>query len=216
LDRPLLDYTLEAFVHAGIKEIGLVIGYRGRMLAEYLRRGQHCGASVRCLVNSDYRQGNGSSICAAREFVRDEPFIVAMADHLISPEILERLLASLGESTILCVDRQACVLPQLNDATRVWVDEEGFVLRIGKALECWNGVDAGVFLFQRSIFSILTRLKVDEARLCTVTRAVRQLITNEEGVRACDVSGCFWQDIDTLGDLAHAQRALRHPMASAS
>jgi len=37
LGRAMLDYTLEGFVRAGIRHIGLVVGYRGWMLAEYLR-----------------------------------------------------------------------------------------------------------------------------------------------------------------------------------
>jgi len=209
-----LDYTLEAFAQAGIKEIGLVVGYRGWMLAEHLRSHRY-GMRVRCLLNPDYKRGNGSSIYAAREFVRSEPFVVAMADHLISADILEKLLSTPMGSAILCVDHQAHAPSQLNDATRVWGDEKAFILRIGKTLKRWNGVDAGVFLFQPTIFPILARLMRDKTRPCTVTRAVRRLIASQEGLRACDISGCFWLDVDTPADLAYARQALRHRMAEA-
>jgi len=212
LERPLVDYTLEAFARAGIKEIGLVVGYRGGMLAEYLRNHRY-GMQVRCLFNPDYKRGNGSSLYAAREFVRKGPFIVAMADHLISTEILQRLLSTPGKGATLCVDYWAHAPPQLNDATRVWVNAEGFILRIGKALEVWNGVDAGVFLFQSTIFPILAELMADELHPCTVTRAVRRLIASKDGLRACDVSGCFWLDVDTPADLAYARRVLRQRAA---
>jgi len=46
--------------------------------------------------------------------------------------------------------------------------------------------------------------------------AVRRLIDSGEGLRASDVSGCFWLDVDTPEDLAYARRALRHRMAEAS
>ena len=214
LGRPLLDYTLEAFAEARIKEIALVVGYRGWMLAEYLREGHCHGAHVQCLPNLNYQRGNGSSIYAARDFVGGEPFVVAMADHLISSAILEELFSGLAGEATLCVDRQAYDPPQFKDATRVWVDEEGFVVRIGKTLERWNGVDAGVFLLQPTIFSILARLMKDETRPCTVTRAVRRLIARE-GLRACDISGCFWLDVDTPADLAYARQALTRRMAEA-
>lgn len=214
LGCPLLDYTLEAFAQAGIKEIGLVVGYRGGMLAEHLHSHRY-GMRVQCLPNPDYKRGNGSSIHAAREFVGSEPFVVAMADHLISADILEKLLSTPMGGATLCVDHQAHAPPQLDDATRVWVDEKGFILRIGKALQRWNGVDAGVFLFQPTIFPILARLMKDETRPCTVTRAVRRLIASREGLRACDISGCFWLDVDTPADLAYAQQALRRRMAEA-
>jgi choline kinase len=215
MGRPLLDYTLDAFAQAGIEEIGLVAGYRGKMLAEHLRDHRY-GTQARCVPNPDYRRGNGSSIYAARAFVRGEPFVVAMADHLISVEIVERLLSAPMGGAMLCVDHQAHAPPQLNDATRVWVDEKRFVLHIGKGLKYWNGIDAGVFLFRATIFPILARLMGDESRPCTVTRAVRRLIASPEGLRACDISGCFWMDVDTLADLAYAQRAVRQRMAEAS
>jgi choline kinase len=215
LGRPLLDYTLEAFAQAGIKEIGLVVGYRGWMLAAYLRSTHRYGMRVRCLLNSDYKRGNGSSIYAAREFAGKEPFVVAMADHLISADILEKLLSATMGGATLCVDHQAHTPPQLDDATRVWVDERGFILRIGKTLDRWNGVDAGVFRFQSTIFPLLARLMADETRPCTVTRAVRRLIASQEGLRGCDISGCFWLDVDTPADLAYAQQALRRRMAEA-
>jgi len=215
LGRPLLDYTLEAFAQAGIKELGLVVGYRGWMLAQYLYNNHRYGTQIQCLLNPDYKRGNGSSIYAAREFAGDEPFIVAMADHLISADILERLLQVPADSAVLCVDYHAHALPQLDDATRVWVNEEGFILHIGKDLQRWNGVDAGVFLFQPTIFPILARLMEDETQPCTVTRAVRQLIASGEGLRACDISGCFWLDVDTPEDLAYARQALRQRMAEA-
>jgi choline kinase len=215
LGRRPLDYTLEAFAQAGIKEMGLVVGYRGGMLAEYLRTHRY-GMRIRCLLNSDYKRGNGSSIYAAREFAGREPFVVAMADHMISSEILQRLLSTPVQGAMLCVDRQAQAPPQLNDATRVWVDEKGFILRMGKTLEHWNAVDVGVFLFRRTIFPLLANLMEDETRPCTVTRAVRRLIASGEGLRACDVSGYFWLDVDTPDDLAYARQALRRRMVKAS
>jgi choline kinase len=208
LGRPLLDYTLEAFSEAGIEEVGLVVGYRGGMLAEHVRGGRY-EMRIRCLLNLDHRRGNGSSIYSARDFVGDEPFVVSMADHMISSKILQRLLSTPMEGATLCVDRQAQASPQLDDATRVWVDEKGFILRIGKALEHWNAVDSGVFLFRPTIFPFLVELMEDESRACTVTGTVRRLIASGEGLRACDVSGCFWLDVDTHDDLAHARQALR-------
>jgi choline kinase len=215
LGHALLDYTLQAFAEAGFREVGLVVGYRGRMLAEYLRD-HRFGMRVRCLLNSDYKRGNGSSICAARDFAGSKPFVVAMVDHMISAEILQRLLSTPVQGAMLCVDRQAQAPPQLNDPTRVWVDEKGFILRIGKTLNHWNAVDVGVFLFRRTIFPLLADLMEDETRPCTVTRGVRRLIASGEGLRACDVSGCFWLDVDTPDDLAYARQALRRRIVKAS
>ena len=91
--RPLIDHTIEAFARAGFEELGIVLGHNEAMLACYLRESSNHGIAVCCLHNEQYQRGNGTSIYAARVFVGNEPFVVSMADHLISPQILSALLA---------------------------------------------------------------------------------------------------------------------------
>ena len=54
-----------AKAEAVITEIGLPVGYRGWMLPEYLRDHRY-GMRIRCLLNSDYKWGNGSSVYLPR------------------------------------------------------------------------------------------------------------------------------------------------------
>lgn len=209
LGRPLLDYTIEAFVEAGIRELVLVIGYKAEMIGRYVGDGSRYGASVEYAFNPDYQLGNALSVYAAQEVVGDEPFLLAMADHMISPHILEAVLAAQDGHDTLCVDRQAHAPPQVNDATKVWVDKRGFITRIGKRIEPWNAIDTGVFLFTPHIFAAISHLPRAGDEGCGISDAVTWLIEKGHGMRACDVSGAFWMDVDTLDDLRYVEQVMR-------
>jgi len=209
LGRPLLDYTIGAFVEAGLRELVLVIGYKGEMIRHYVGDGSRYGAGVEYAFNPDYQLGNALSVYAAQEVVGDEPFLLAMADHMISPHILKALLATQDGHDTLCVDRQAHAPPQVNDATRVWVNGKGFITRIGKGIEPWNAIDTGVFLFTPRIFAAISHLPRAGDEGCGISDAITWLIEKGHRMRACDVSGAFWMDVDTLDDLRYVEQIMR-------
>lgn len=210
LGRPLLDYTIEAFVEAGIRELVLVIGYKGEMIRRYVGDGSRYGVSVEYAFNPDYQLGNALSVYIAQEALGDEPFLLAMADHMISPHILEALLTTQDGHDTLCVDRQAYAPPQVKDATKVWVNEAGFIARIGKGIEPWNAIDTGVFLCTSHVFAAISHLPRAGDEGCGISDAVTWLIEKGHGMRACDVSGAFWMDVDTLDDLRYVEQIMRH------
>jgi len=214
LGRPLIDYTIEAFAQTGFEALGIVLGYNGDIIRRYLESSTRFGIAIHCLQNGQYLRGNATSVYAARAFVGDEPFVVAMADHLVSPRILRKLLARRWNTHMLCVDRQTRAGPALRDATKVWLDKDGRVQRIGKGLKRWHAVDVGVFLFWPRVFDHLRELQQHPREKCSITHLVRRMIAVGDDLHACDVSGAFWLDVDTQADLVYARRVLGMGMAS--
>lgn len=209
LGRPLLDYTLDAFVAVGVTDLVLVVGYKEEMIRAWVGDGRRCGAKVTYVSNPDYELENAISLYAAREAVPDQPFILSMADHMVSPQILAHLLAMGDGHDTLCIDRLAHASPQVNDATKVWVNEAGFIARIGKGIEPWNAIDTGVFFFTPYVFAAISHLPRAGDEECGISDAVTWLIEKGHGMRACDVSGAFWMDVDTLDDLRYVEQIMR-------
>ena len=203
--RLLLDYTIDAFVQAELGDLVLVLGYMGEMIQRYVKDGSRYGAKVKYVFNPDYHLGNASSVHAVKEVVREEPFILSMADHMISHQILNMLLTTRVEHNMLCVDRQALAPPQVKDATKVWVNENGLVTRIGKGIRYWNAIDTGVFRFSSAIFTATSQLTPSRSKGHGISDAVTRLIKMGYRMHACDVSGFFWMDIDTSDDLRYVE-----------
>jgi choline kinase len=79
------------------------------------------------------------------------------------------------------------------------------VTDIGKTLTTYDALDTGLFVCTPSLFAAL-----DAARLTgdtTLSGGIRQLAAQRR-MRGVDIGNTDWYDIDTLGDLQHAESLL--------
>ncbi len=204
LGKPMLDYTVKALEKAGVKDLIIVTGYKSWRLKEYLLNEATYNAKIILAHNPEYEKGNAISLLASHSYIRSYPFILAMADHLLSPELIsEAIRQSRSGGNFLAVD----FAPEpriVEEATKVLVDEEGRIRAIGKDLLQFNGVDTGLFILSEEIFSAIKHI-VKEKGDCELSDALNYLIKHGSGLRACDVSGYFWMDVDTFEDLGWAE-----------
>ena len=202
--RAVIDYTIDAFAQAGVTDLVVVVGHQEDVVRESVGSGSRHGVTIRYVFNPDYHRGNALSVSAARAFVDDGPFLLAMADHMISRDIVQRLLEDVDDSSALAVDFTPAPR-HVEEGTRVQVDDQGLITAIGKALSRWDGIDSGVFRFTPRIFDAIDDLTAGQDEL---SQAVTRMIQQGHSVRAYDISGCFWQDIDTWEDLTFAREAI--------
>jgi choline kinase len=200
--KPLLHHAIQSLVQAGIQEIAVVVGHLWTQIAEWIDP-LLPKLPVSLVYCPSFREGNAASLYAAREFVGDSFFILSMADHIFPPSLPRRLLRMRGMA--LCVDPSMAAEVREDD-TRVWIERGGRVVSIGKGLTRWNAVDAGVFLLGPPIFSAIEELRGDAFGGLELSRAVSRLLDKGYEIYACDISDCFWMDVDTPEDLLRARR----------
>ena len=203
--RPLITYPIQALVSAGIREIAIVIGYLGEKVTQGLGDGKRFGARLQYIFNPDYFGGNAVSVYRARDWVRGEPFVLCMGDHLIEEKLVKHLVESQTFNETLCVDYTPARHHQLDEATKVAVDAAGCIRNIGKDLASWDAVDTGVFLLTETFFQALHELLRLRGTSIEMKDAIRFLISQGHSFHTCDVSGCFWMDLDTEEDLKMAR-----------
>lgn len=202
--RPLILYTIEAFAQAGITDLVIAVGYRAWQIEEYLGDGEPYGVRIRYAFNPCYKQGNATSLYVTYPWIGDRDFLLAMADHLVSPSIVTALRDIPEGCHALGVDRKAKAPPQINDATRVWVNGAGLITRIGKDVRPWNGIDTGVFHLTPRVFPAIEAVDDGQSEL-SISKTMSHLILSGDPLYACDVSGAFWLDVDTYQDLQYAE-----------
>ncbi len=203
--KPLIGYVIEAFMEAGIEDFIIVTGYLG----DHLRKGIEAldiEAEITFVHNPDYRLGNASSLLAAKsELQGEDRFLLSMSDHIIEGKLVEAAVRAFRGKPLLCVDASPRYLRDVEEATKVLVDGWGYIREIGKGLELWNGLDTGVFLLTHEVFEVLPRDYVPPSLSDWMRR-----LTGFRALKACDVSGCFWLDVDTWDDFSWARKVLRH------
>ena len=204
--RAVIEYPLRALQEAGISEVGVVVGHQSRRGGWTV---QEFAPGITIIENDSYRGGNAISVLAARSFVGDEPFVLCMADHVISAEITMSLLSEESKGDILCVDRRAYLPSQIGDATRVLTDLDGTILDIGKNLDFYNAVDTGVFRITRQVFEAIEQLMRRQGLDVSISDLVTHMGKQGWPFGTCDVSGMFWADVDTPQDYHSIDALLR-------
>ena len=206
-ERPLIKYPLDALMSAGISEIGIVVGYLNGAVEAALKTSH---PSLSYIYNDHYDDGgNAMSIYAARSFIGDDPFVVCMGDHAISPSIISTMLSQNHKGGVLCVDSKASHPSQIDDATKVLIDEGGYIANLGKELTVWDSIDTGVFQMTSDVFSATEALMEDKGVDVSITDMVLFSGSMGKPFATCDVSGSFWADVDTIEDLFSVDRLLK-------
>ena len=209
--RPLIAHTIEALAAAGVRDLIVVPGYRRDALARPNGAGGAFGCSIEYVDNPNFEAGNGRSLACALGQVGPGGFLVTMADHLPSRELLERVLD--GDRSIPClgVDRGAEEPWLLDEATKVRVAPDGRIVAIGKDLEDFDGVDTGVFY----LLPDLAGYAPVPSMTAELSAWISAYLRRPGGLFARDVTGCGWHDVDTAADLLVAGAMLRERRTSA-
>jgi len=197
----LIRYPIEALAAEGVSDIAIVVGYLGDSVIDVLGNGDNFGVRLQYVYNSDYLGGNAISVHKAREWVQGEAVVLCMGDHLIDGKIVKRLLDRQTVSETLCVDYTPASYHDLAEATKVTVDSTGCIKDIGKNLVYWDAIDTGVFLLTENFFQALNELVQYHGTDVEISDVIRFLVSQGHHFDICDVSSCFWADIDTREDL---------------
>ncbi len=215
LGRPLISYTLDALVRAGIKTVNFVVGFEsGRMIGQ-VKQLIPSGLSASFIENRDWQKQNGISLLAAAGRV-GKPFLLTMSDHLFDGAVVDRLLDSseLGFLNI-AVDRKLDSIFDLEDAMKVQT-RGNRITDIGKNLRHYDAIDTGLFVCPLQIFDYLERAKSGSCGSdCSLADGIR-MMTGDNRVRAIDIGDAWWQDVDTPQMLQYAEKQMSERMQSAA
>lgn len=206
LGQRLIVRTLETARAAGITLFDVVVGYRAPELRAALEAYRPAGVTVRFTHNPDWHLENGLSALAARERCESGPFALLMGDHLFEAEVLARALRTplaAGES-LLAIDSRPLGDAIAAEATKVRLSGD-YVEAIGKNVHPYDALDTGLFVCDPNLFDALEAARASGDT--TLSGGIRKLA--ERGLmRALEVGGARWYDIDTPSDLETAEALL--------
>ncbi|MGH2634258.1 MAG: NTP transferase domain-containing protein [Tepidiformaceae bacterium] len=208
--RPIISYTLDALRECDIERVSVVTGYRETQLRAALSAAEAGGMSASFISNERFEEPASLSLRAAREACAEEPFLLVMADHVLSAPIVARLLDEKTRAAVsasfVAADRAEHAEEYTAEATKLALaagEPPQRVVSIGKSVDGWSALDCGAFLLSPAIWGAVDA--VPEA--CELSVIFTEAARRGE-LFAADVSGAFWHDIDTIDDLADAERLL--------
>lgn len=203
---PLIKRSILTLKRAGIEDVVVVVGYKGEQIIEALQSDPSLGVRLTFVNNPDWKKSNGVSLLAAKPHVQED-FLLLMADHVFDTKAIEKITKvhlKHGE-VVLGIDKNLEEIFDLEDVTKVRL-EGNRVANIGKNLDDYNAFDTGVFVCSPELFTVLEDIyrKTGDASL---SQGILSLAEHRR-VATCDLSGYFWQDVDTSEAIRHAEKIL--------
>ena len=199
----IAERSIAQLLAAGIEQFVIVLGYNAMIVRrefERIAKQRHCNISF--VKAANWKKGNGCSAIAAAPLIGNRPFLLTMVDHLLAPEMIRDVLAEpLAQNEIaLAVDHDTKNVFSLFDLTKVNVFK-GRIAAIGKDLTTWNAGDTGLFYCTLKLFEGLST--AHKQGNFSLTDGIKECIAQGK-VRAIDVTGKLWLDVDTPEALKEA------------
>ena len=178
----------------GIEEIVIVVGWKKWQIKNYVKSRDGLGIDIQFIHNADWKRGNGISVLAAKQAVGHEAFILSMCDHIVSPLAIRGLIESKSEKNLLLVDKRVEEIFDIDDATKVRVNN-GDIIKIGKELKDYNGIDCGIFRLDGHFFASMNAQLQNGKE--SISAAVTGLIEMNNMGAVYMNENDHWIDIDT-------------------
>lgn len=212
--KAIIDWQLEAFQKAGIKNILIIRGYEGKKLSpirhkyevNYRTRIQFCWNNL--WITNDIL----GSLMTAREFIEDEDFICCYSDILFKFFILDILKSSISP-LVLAYDTRWMERYKfrskhpISEAEFIGIEKtkEGDRLKIGKGIEPRKAIGefTGIAKFSRNIWPEIIKnaeMILTKNPKAYLTDLLTILIQNKSELRDISIYGGYFE-IDTKQDL---------------
>jgi L-glutamine-phosphate cytidylyltransferase len=226
--RSILEWQLRAYRACGVREIVIIRGYRGEVLAAKI---PELGGAIRLVDNLEWEHNNilESLFCADAEL--DGPVLLSYSDIVFTEEVAARASRATGDIALV-IDRDFAAIYEgrsehpLEEAEVAEVGA-GRVIKVGKralpAERAWGEFiglvklsASGAATLRATWAELRARFRDDPGapfqrapsfRAAYLTDMLQYLIDSGHEVSPVEIRG-GWREIDTAQDLERAERAV--------
>jgi len=193
-EKPLIECNIDKLRSLGIKQVALVVGYKGEMVRQLL------GKTVTYYEQTE-RLGTAHAFLQARKFI-GEPFFLGLNGDMFFTDPLKDFIR---------ITPPAIAVYRVEDSSRYgrFETKNGKVVSVKeKAAEHVPGfINAGVYLFPKEVFEWIEKTPLSPRKEYEITDTIQMMINAGWRFSAYELRG-FWRDIAYVSDIEEAQRAI--------
>jgi glucose-1-phosphate thymidylyltransferase len=160
-NKPVLHYIVEDLRDAGIKEIGIIVGYtdeRVQFIKDSLGDGSKWGVKI-TYIRQDAPRGLAHACFISKDFMDGEDFVMYLGDNMLNHGIskfVQKFRKSDADATIL--------LTEVDNPSKYGVaivDKKGEIIDVEEKPEKpkSNLAIIGVYMFRKCVFDAITKVK---------------------------------------------------------
>jgi NDP-sugar pyrophosphorylase family protein len=201
--RPLLEHIVERLSVYGTSQFIVVIGYQGELIRRHFEKTNPTNLEIQFVWQKPVN-GTGSGALLAREFVRQNPFLLTFGDILCDPAEYRRASRILLNHPAVTAAVAVKAVDDPWQGAAVY-QEQGRITRViekpprGTSATHWNS--AGFYTFRPVIFDYLERLQPSPRGEYELTSALDHMLADGLDLRISPIEGP-WRDVGRPEDLA--------------
>jgi len=204
-NKPVIQYGIEDLRDAGIDEIGVVLGEKGRDdIQAFLGDGSEFGVDITYIVQGE-PLGLAHAVGCAREFVGEEDSVMYLGDNILKQGIEQFVESFRNGDYAAGIALQHVDNPeQFGIAT---LDDDGTVTNLVEKPDSPNSDLAliGIYVFSPAIFEAIEELDPSWRGELEITDAIQRLLDAGESIDSHIVEG-WWKDTGKPEDILDANR----------
>jgi mannose-1-phosphate guanylyltransferase/phosphomannomutase len=193
-NKPMMEHVVRLLKKYGVEELIVLLFYQHEYITKYFGNGEKFGVKIKYLLpDGDY--GTCGAVGFAREYIKDENFIVISAD-IITDFDLKRMIDSHTKKNSLVTIGLTSVENPLGYGIVIY-DED---FRIKKFLEkpTWSEVfsdkvNTGIYILNKKIFDYIPQKTFYDFSKDLFPK----LLVENLPIYACVLEG-YWKDVGTL------------------
>ena len=201
--KSILDYQIESFLHAGVKEVIIVTGFKSKKILNQIKK-FHSKIKIRIIFNKKYKVTNNMySAYLALKKVKNSSVVLCNGDVVVEKEMVKRLLENNFENLIM-VDRNRID----EEAMKVRI-QNNYIIDIDKKLKnSTSNITSTDFYKLSNRSTILLRDQIrNYLRMIGKkdwTEVALKKIFKKINFLTCDINEINWYEIDNHKDLISA------------
>ncbi|HWR57349.1 MAG TPA: glucose-1-phosphate thymidylyltransferase [Thermodesulfovibrionales bacterium] len=206
-NKPILGYVMDHLKAADIKEVGVIISCEtGEEVKRYIDGGRKWGLHV-TFIPQDKPLGLAHAVVTARDFLKDDSFIMYLGDNLLSHGVKESIKKFRKESPQALIFLKEVENPKQFGVAKL--DKQGNILRLIEKPKRppSNLALVGVYIFSKEIHEAISRIKPSFRGELEITDAIQELINMGYEVRSEVLDG-WWLDTGKKDDLLEANNVV--------
>ena len=202
-NKPILHYAIEAAVHAGIKQIGIVCDANGSEVQNAIGDGKQWGVKITYILQKA-PLGLAHVVKISERFIGKDDFVFYLGDNMVIGGI-KRFIEEFEKSDCNCF----LTLATVKDPERfgVPVIKNGMILRVEEKPKKPKSpfAVAGIYIYDHHIFEAVKRIKPSQRGELEISDAHTYLIEKGFKIGYTEITG-WWKDTGKPSDLLEANR----------
>ncbi|MBW2981468.1 NTP transferase domain-containing protein [Candidatus Woesearchaeota archaeon] len=197
--KPFLYYVLENLKKAGFNEFGIIIGYKKEQFPKFLKK---YGFKAE-LIEQIEQKGTGHAVMQAKDFTKNENFVVLGGDNLWSASDLKAVakedeLNYIAGIEVENPEKYGVLITKNNSLIKIKEKPKEFV---------GNLINTGLYKFTPEIFSALEKIKESERGEYELTDAI-SLLAKQGKVKVIKVKD-YWIDLGSKEDIPEVEEEIK-------